>query len=116
MVMVMIVVVPGILDEVIMMMMDWIRFQMMVYYWFNMLMIVIDRIRRVVMMVQHTYWVMVTVVDCHRMVMMVTRLTMVNTRWIPMFDMLVYLVMWYRRLLVSIIANVFGISASVEMV
>ena len=102
---------------VIMMMVNWVGFNMMVDYWLDVLMMVVYWIRSVVMMMHHLCRVMMIMVDCHRMMMMVTSLAMMNAWWMPVFDMLVYFIMWYSRLLLTI-TDFFtvSISASMEMV
>jgi hypothetical protein len=113
------IMVPRIVDMVFMMMVYRIWFQMMVDYWFYVLMMVVHWVRSVVMVMYDTGGMMVVMVDCHRMVMMVTRMTIMNAWWMPVFDMLVNFVVRYGCLLLTIMAGTFvatSIPASKVMV
>lgn len=92
----MVIMVPGIADKMIMVMVDWIRFQVMVDYWFDVFMVMVHWIRMVVMVMVQFSRMLVSMVDCLRMVMMVTYLVIVMTWWMPVFDVLVYFVVWYH--------------------
>lgn len=110
------IVMPCIVNMVIMMMVDWVGFNMMVDYWFDMFVVVVYWIRSVVVMMHHICRVMVIMVYRHGVMVMVTILAVMNAWWMPVLHMLVYFIMRYSRLLLTIGGFAVRISSPVDMV
>lgn len=100
------IMVPGVVNMMVMMMVDWIRCLVMVYYWFDVLVVVVYWIRVVMMMVKGICRMVVLVVYGGRLVVMVAHSVVVKTWWVQVLHVLVHSVVRHHALFIWVNTNI----------